>query len=1010
MNEQMVKGASAPNGDFALGFQPDGVQLLHRHDSAWAELGKVLFKGDLRRGLSDFIQQLRAANAPDLLLVIPDAQILYTDLVLPAAADTEAALKAGLDGRTPYRVDELAFDYAPADAKPGATVKVAAVWRQTLQEAEDFAVRHGFAPNRFVAAPANGQFPRAPDFGATGLAAEWELAAVDLGLADPAPVEPVAEATAPAAAAPAAPLAPVARALAAPTLSRITPHLPATQAKASVAAPVTASVNLGSIVLPGEVPATDAPEAAPTAEAQPETLAPVENPTPRPAKPLPERARAFHERATEARKARPAPVAGTRPPAPAGRRSGLGGALPLVGLLVLGLGISAALIGRDEGEIALPAAEPVAQTAPVAAPVVAPQPDALSGADVAVNAPTQVAPQQAPAVQPQTAQVAVPVTSLDAVTAMPAETAAAAPPQAVPQVAAPSDSRAAASPAAGSDAAMAAAITAAYATAQPVAAEPTRQPEPQAEAPAPMPGTAAPRERAAPAAAPAPAVARSVRPPSRPQNLARATASQPAATPRREAAPAATRAPATASRPASRPAPNAAPRTAAPAARSTNPGAPASATLVSSARPKNAPSRSEPARAAPDARPAVPRNPQPYDQRQQPEPSGARPPPKPLTQSSADGAVLHLQPAPRHFVPNRFAMFSIRERQAVLAQMDRPWIALPTPDVHPLVRTAEARPARRPTRNDATSSAVNAAVNAAVSEAIGGAERPAARASTAAPAAAAAVPTSGRAVVLNRSARPAHRPGSVGGGASASTAGISQATDTAVEAAIAAAVTSSAAVPGRVALLPLTSSARPSWRGGRSGGGSADVAAATGSEGTLAPEPQQNAGQSKAEAEAAALAERRNLDDELQRQAEQRVRERAASDARAAAQAKAAAEARARAQAEAEAAAAARSNQTYRPQEVDNEPEVASAESAPASGAVAGSATTKGIDLNATQLIGTVGAGKASRGLIRLRNGRIVTVRLGDKINGGQISSIGNGGLKYVKAGREYSLPILNGR
>ena len=68
------------------------------------------------------------------------------------------------------------------------------------------------------------------------------------------------------------------------------------------------------------------------------------------------------------------------------------------------------------------------------------------------------------------------------------------------------------------------------------------------------------------------------------------------------------------------------------------------------------------------------------------------------------------------------------------------------------------------------------------------------------------------------------------------------------------------------------------------------------------------------------------------------------------------------------------------------------------------------IDLNATQLIGTVGAGKASRGLIRLRNGKIVTVRLGDKINGGQITQIGNGGLQYVKAGKQYALPILNGR
>ena len=109
-------------------------------------------------------------------------------------------------------------------------------------------------------------------------------------------------------------------------------------------------------------------------------------------------------------------------------------------------------------------------------------------------------------------------------------------------------------------------------------------------------------------------------------------------------------------------------------------------------------------------------------------------------------------------------------------------------------------------------------------------------------------------------------------------------------------------------------------------------------------------------------------------------------------------------------AAAARQNQRYRPPAVDNEPEVAAAPSGPTSTAVAGSATNRGIDLNATQLIGTVGAGKASRGLIRLRNGKIVTVRLGDKINGGQITQIGNGGLQYVKAGKQYALPILNGR
>ena len=46
----------------------------------------------------------------------------------------------------------------------------------------------------------------------------------------------------------------------------------------------------------------------------------------------------------------------------------------------------------------------------------------------------------------------------------------------------------------------------------------------------------------------------------------------------------------------------------------------------------------------------------------------------------------------------------------------------------------------------------------------------------------------------------------------------------------------------------------------------------------------------------------------------------------------------------------------------------------------------------------------------RLRSGKVVTVRLGDRIDGGAINSIGNGKISYVKGGRTYSLPILNGR
>ena len=76
----------------------------------------------------------------------------------------------------------------------------------------------------------------------------------------------------------------------------------------------------------------------------------------------------------------------------------------------------------------------------------------------------------------------------------------------------------------------------------------------------------------------------------------------------------------------------------------------------------------------------------------------------------------------------------------------------------------------------------------------------------------------------------------------------------------------------------------------------------------------------------------------------------------------------------------------------------------------ANAATVGGMDIGKTQVIGVIGAGRASRGLIRLRSGKIVTVRLGDRIDGGAINSIGNGRISYVKGGRQFNLPILNGR
>ncbi|MFV0293844.1 MAG: hypothetical protein ACK5II_11795 [Paracoccus sp. (in: a-proteobacteria)] len=1057
----MADGTKVPNEDFALGFQPDGVQLLHHTGSGWTELSRVSFDADLREGLDDFSRRLRAANASGLALIIPEDQIFYADLELPPAATTEEALNIGLDGLTPYSPRDLAVDFTPAGAMPGTEVKIAAVARQTLQEAEDFAVRHGFAPDRFVAAPLPDQFPHIPDFGATDLAAEWTRAADLTQLSGTDDTQPEQEAIPGDRPEPAS---------IGPVLSRITPHIviSATDATGPVVAETRnmVQVNIGSIILPDDklaevqdsVPETGSEEVSPEAVSQTNRAGSMR--VQRRAGPMSDRARAFHERAVESRKIRPVAAPAPRMAATAaGRRSGLSGALPMVGILVLGLGIAAVLTSRDPApeNVITDSDTPAISTAEIAGNVVPPSsdimsipsamvaetgqtaaldgvsvPSASSGLPIAGQADRVLPGDAHQAGQiPGSADVAardvttVPVTEPAVVPSVDAgNTAAARPEETVdPLTGAGAPAVAAGVAAVGGSMTIGeganTADTTAGASVQ-VVSQPPASEQPRLQ----------PVDRATSRAVPA--ITSSTRPTSRPANLARGNSRQ---SPAPEPEPASaqpvvrqqqqTTAPvqANSNRPVSRPVSRG--RASSAAATTSNrqratpaPGAPASTTLQRSARPQSAPARSVPAAssAVPDPQPAVPRSPQPYGQREQPEPPGSRPPPRPADMSSAQGAALHMQPAPRHMV-----LFSVAGHEAMLARLDNPWLPQPEVMALPLVRTAQARPTKRPTRSDA--------VDSAVAEAMGSSERPAARASTVAgtetqPTASQPAPavtgqgeaSSGK---LARSNRPQPRPGS-GVGQSASTSGLSEVTDAAVEEAIASAVSASSAAPGSVKLSALRSSVRPQKRGAPPAGGKNSatddaVSAAMadqgkGTDGTLAPEPVQDGAASKAEAEAAALAERRRLDQELQRQAEQRVRERAAADARAAAQAKAAAEARARAQAEAEAAAAARKNQTYRPPEVDDEPEVQSKPSGTTSKSVANAATVKGIDLNATQLIGTVGAGKASRGLVRLSNGRIVTVRLGDKINGGKITSIGNGGLKYTRSGKQYNLPILNGR
>lgn len=131
-------------------------------------------------------------------LVIPDSEILYTEVAAPGPTDAErrAQIEAALDGATPYAVADLVYDWSD----DGPQLQLAVVARETLQEAEEFAATHRLSPFCFAAAPEDeAQFDGAPFFG-TAAAARAVLADDAAVTRDPTPARPSGRAELPSAA------------------------------------------------------------------------------------------------------------------------------------------------------------------------------------------------------------------------------------------------------------------------------------------------------------------------------------------------------------------------------------------------------------------------------------------------------------------------------------------------------------------------------------------------------------------------------------------------------------------------------------------------------------------------------------------------------------------------------------------------------------------------------------------------------------------------------------------
>lgn len=84
--------------------------------------------------------------------------------------------------------------------------------------------------------------------------------------------------------------------------------------------------------------------------------------------------------------------------------------------------------------------------------------------------------------------------------------------------------------------------------------------------------------------------------------------------------------------------------------------------------------------------------------------------------------------------------------------------------------------------------------------------------------------------------------------------------------------------------------------------------------------------------------------------------------------------------------------------------------SAPTVKSVARQATVqKAINLRKVNLIGVYGTSNSRRALVRLKSGRFVKLKIGDKLDGGRVAAIGERELRYVKRGRNYTLQLPKG-
>ncbi|MEL7151267.1 MAG: hypothetical protein AAGK71_11055 [Pseudomonadota bacterium] len=145
---------------WGLDLDMSAVRRMRREGSAWIEEAvEKIDSPDIEDRLEKLIAPIE--DGGPIILFLPRDQILYTRVELDASAEPKTQIEKAMEGRTPYTLDELSIDW---ELTGDNGVLVAAIARDTLDEAAAFAEVRNLSIAGYSTLFSEGDFPRLPKF------------------------------------------------------------------------------------------------------------------------------------------------------------------------------------------------------------------------------------------------------------------------------------------------------------------------------------------------------------------------------------------------------------------------------------------------------------------------------------------------------------------------------------------------------------------------------------------------------------------------------------------------------------------------------------------------------------------------------------------------------------------------------------------------------------------------------------------------------------------------------